>query len=74
MKKKFLALSLAAAMCFSLAGCAVDISLPGKSAKDAGEGVDFMPLQVEYKENSRQPAVSPAVSLNAKAVHRTTKY
>lgn len=48
MKKKFLALSLAAAMCFSLAGCAIDISLPGKSAKDAGEVVaGYMALMEE---------------------------
>ena len=48
MKKKFLALSLVAAMCFSLAGCAVDISLPGKSAKDAGEVVaGYMALMEE---------------------------
>lgn len=44
------------------------------SAKEAGEGVDFMPLQVEYKENSRQQDASPAASSNAKAAPTITKF
>ena len=31
------------------------------AAKDAVPGTDFMPLQVEYKKNSRHLAVSPEV-------------
>ena len=31
------------------------------AAKDAVPGTDFMPLQVEYKENLRHSAVSPVV-------------
>ena len=44
------------------------------SAQEAGEGVDFMPLQVEYKERSLLSAVSPEVSPKEKAVLRITKY
>ena len=44
------------------------------SAKEAGEGVDFMPLTVEYKENFRQQADSRAASPSVKDVLRTTKF
>ncbi len=43
------------------------------AAKDAVPGTDFMPLQVEYKENSPHSDVSPAVSQSAKDALLTTK-
>ena len=43
------------------------------AAKDAVPGTDFMPLQVEYKENSPHSDVSPAVSQNVKDALLTTK-
>ena len=42
-------------------------------AKDAVPGTDFMPLQCDYKENIRQPAVFPAASPSAKAAPATMR-
>ncbi len=44
------------------------------SAKEAGEGVDFMPLTVEYKEKFSSNGRFPVVSLSAKAVPAITKF
>ena len=44
------------------------------SAKDAGEGVDFMPLQVEYKEKFSAAGRYPEVSRNARDARQTTKF
>ena len=43
------------------------------AAKDANPGVDFMPLQVEYKEKSRHLAVFLAVLQKEKVKLPTTK-
>ena len=43
------------------------------AAKDANPGVDFMPLQVEYKKNSRHLAVFLAVLQKEKVKLPTTK-
>lgn len=44
------------------------------TAKEAGEGVDFMPLQVEYKENTRPSGAIPAASSSAKDAPATTRF
>ena len=43
------------------------------TAKEAGEGVDFMPLQVEYKEKFSSNGRFPEDFSNVKAARATTK-